>query len=96
MLPADFGWLDIGHWRAVAEADDGQSAAREEAPVIAIDAENNLVRQPEGKLVALVGVNDLIVVDTLDALLVCRKDQAQEVKSVVAEIKKVRELSKFL
>jgi mannose-1-phosphate guanylyltransferase len=96
VLPAGFGWLDIGHWRAVAEVGGGESDAGGEAPVIEIDSKNNLVRQPGGKLVALVGIEDLVIVDTPDALLVCRKDKAQEVKTVVAELKQVSELSKFL
>jgi mannose-1-phosphate guanylyltransferase len=46
------------------------------------------VRAPKDKLVAMVGVEDLVVVDTGDSLLICKRDQAQDVKKVVTELKK--------
>lgn len=96
VLPADFGgWRDVGHWRSVAEAGDETHGGKEH-PVISIDSCGNLVRQPAGKLVALVGVSGLVVVDTPDALLICPKERAQDVKHVVAEIKKVKRLSRYL
>jgi len=90
-LPADFGWNDIGSWAALHElrADgtpevnvcDGASAA----PVV-IDAKGNYVFVP-GKAVALVGVNDLVVVETEDALLITTRERSQDVGKVVAELK---------
>jgi len=53
------------------------------ADVVAIDARGCLVRAPSDLLVALVGVEDLVVVDTGDCLLVCRKDRSQDVKRVL-------------
>lgn len=50
---------------------------------ITIDSTGNLVQSEEGKLVAMIGVNDLIVIDSHDALLICKKDQSQKVKDVV-------------
>jgi mannose-1-phosphate guanylyltransferase/mannose-6-phosphate isomerase len=96
VIPATFGWVDIGHWRAVAEADEADGDARREMPVVAVDATGNLVRQPAGKLVALVGVHDLAVIDTPDALLVCRKDQAQDVRKIVAALKAAKDLNQYL
>jgi mannose-1-phosphate guanylyltransferase len=54
---------------------------------ILVSAAGCLVRAPADKLVALVGVHDLVVVDTGDALLVCPRDKAQDVKHVVAALK---------
>ncbi len=53
----------------------------------AVDAADSLIHSP-GKLVALVGVRDLIVVETEDALLVCRRGRSQDVRKVVEEIEK--------
>jgi|SRR5579871_911132 len=85
---ADFGWNDVGSWNAVYELlprdEWGNVIARES---ICLDARNNFV-DARGKLVALVGVEDLIVVDTPDALLVARRDQAQRVGDVVKALEK--------
>src|SRR5207302_852728 len=75
---ADFGWNDVGSWNAVYELLDrdehGNSIALES---IVLDSHNNFV-DARGKLVALVGVSDLIVVDTPDALLVASRDRAHQ------------------
>jgi mannose-1-phosphate guanylyltransferase len=85
---ARFGWSDVGSWAALGEhlpLSELGNALVEEG--IAIDARQNVVYAP-GKTVALIGVSDLVVVDTEDALLVCRKSDAQAVKDVVAELEK--------
>jgi mannose-1-phosphate guanylyltransferase len=80
---ADFGWNDVGSWNAVYElmARDahGNAVANES---VCLDARNNFV-DARGKLVALVGVENLIVVDTPDALLVADRSRAQQVADVV-------------
>jgi mannose-1-phosphate guanylyltransferase len=85
---ADFGWNDVGSWNAVYElmARDphGNAIAHES---ICLDARNNFV-DARGKLVALVGVDNLIVVDTPDALLVADRARAQEVGDVVKALEK--------
>lgn len=83
MLPASFSWSDIGSWDAVAELwpDDGRGNHSRD-PVIAVDATGNVVAT-RGKPVALVGVEGLAVVDSGDALLVCRRDRAQDVRRIV-------------
>jgi mannose-1-phosphate guanylyltransferase len=91
-LPADFAWNDIGSWAALDEhrADghpgtvnicDGASGE----PVV-IDAIGNYVYAP-GKTIALVGVSDLVVVETEDALLIATRERSQDVGKVVAELK---------
>lgn len=81
---ADLGWSDVGSWPALAEHLPAIPGGRGVAdPVVAVDSSGNIVHAP-GKVVALVGVSDLVVVDTGDALLVCDKEQAQRVREVLA------------
>ncbi len=86
---ADFGWNDVGSWEAVyklADTDDFDNAARTTS-LESIDATGNYVDAP-GKLVALIGVDDLVVVDSPDALLICRRDQAQKVSDLVKALER--------
>src|SRR5690606_20323920 len=86
VLPVDLGWNDVGSWSAlwdVSEQDADGNAGR--GDVIAVDSRNSYAWTR--RLVALVGVDDLVVVDTADAVLVARKDRVQEVKEVVARLK---------
>jgi mannose-1-phosphate guanylyltransferase len=85
---ADFGWNDVGSWNAVYELiprDEAGNAARHE--VIGHDAHGNFV-DARGKLVALLGVKNLIVVDTPDALLVASRNRAQQVGDIVKILEK--------
>ena len=84
----DFGWSDVGAWSSLFDVwpcDEAGNALRGET--VALDSGNCLVHNP-GKLTALIGVQDLIVVQTDDALLICRKDLDQKVKDVVETLKK--------
>jgi mannose-1-phosphate guanylyltransferase/mannose-6-phosphate isomerase len=86
VLPVDIGWNDVGSWSAlwdVAARDDDGNAWR--GDVIAVDSRNSYAHAR--RLVALVGVDDLIVVETDDAVLVAHKDHVQQVKDVVAQLK---------
>ncbi|MBE7545036.1 MAG: sugar phosphate nucleotidyltransferase [Bryobacteraceae bacterium] len=85
----DIGWNDVGSWNAVYELlprDAHGNAARGDA--LFLDSAGNLVDAPAGKLVALAGVRDLVVVDTPDALLVCPREMAQSVGAVVKLLEK--------
>jgi len=85
---ADFGWNDVGSWNAVFELlprDAAGNALLHDC--ISLDSSNNFV-DARGKLVALVGVKDLIVVDTPDALLVADCKRAQQVGDVVKALEK--------
>lgn len=87
VVPAAFDWSDIGSWGALSELvepDAHNNRAAGEA--IFIDSSNMFV-QSEGRLVAAVGVQDLIVVDTADAILVAHADRAQDVRLVVKRLK---------
>ncbi len=86
-LPSDFGWNDLGSWAALHEHRVAKAKPANGGPVSAsgsvdLNAKNNFVYAP-GKFVALVGVSNLIVVETEDALLVTTLDQSQEVGKVV-------------
>lgn len=87
VVPAsDVDWDDIGSFRSLARVnpdDRGGSATAKD--VVSIDAHGNLVHAP-GKTVALVGVSDLIVVDTGDALIILPRARAEDVKQVVDEL----------
>ena len=86
IIPGDFGWSDLGSWDALWEIspkDENGNAVRGE--FIGIDAANSLIHSP-GRLVALVGVDDLLVVETKDALLICRRGRSQDVRKVVAAL----------
>ena len=84
----DFGWNDVGSWNAVYEllTRDAQGNSIELESIV-LDSHNNFV-DARGKMVALVGVRDLIVVDTPDALLVASRDCAQQVGDVVKALEK--------
>lgn len=85
-VPCDPGWSDVGAWPAVGELLPALPGGRGRAlDCIAVDAEGNTVLVPD-KLIALVGVRDLVVVDTSDALLVMHLDRAQELRRVLAEL----------
>ena len=86
-LPADFGWNDLGSWTALHEHHTAkrQSARRQrrhQRGSISLNACGNYVHAP-GKFVAAVGVNDLVVVETADALLITTRQHAQDVGKVV-------------
>jgi mannose-1-phosphate guanylyltransferase len=87
VVPGDFGWSDLGSWTTAWELaeHDAQDNALPEGSV-AVDVERSYARAKEGKRVALIGVKDLIVVDTEDALLVVPRDRAQDVRQVVDEL----------
>lgn len=84
----DFGWSDIGSWNAIRDLvkpDANQNRALGE--VIFVDSTNTFA-QSENRLVATVGVNDIMIIDTPDAILIAHPDKAQDVKKVVAQLKK--------
>ncbi len=89
VVPSNFGWSDVGSWKAVkdlAVPDAAQNRAAGEA--IFIDSHNTFV-QSNDRLVASVGVENLIIIDTPDALLVVHSDKTQEVKKVVEQLRSI-------
>ncbi len=90
VLPASVGWSDIGSWAAVYELQAGRRGDTISAgAVVSIDAEGNYFWAP-GKLVAAIGVRDLVVVETPDALLICSRERAQDVGRIVKELERAK------
>ena len=87
VLPIDVGWNDVGSWSALWEVaqQDGDGNAHH-GDVIALDCRDTLA-WGDHRLVAMIGLRDIVVVDSDDALLVAHKDHVQEVKEVVARLK---------
>ncbi|UCH39168.1 MAG: mannose-1-phosphate guanylyltransferase/mannose-6-phosphate isomerase [Gammaproteobacteria bacterium] len=86
VVPMDAGWSDIGSWSSLweqGEKDTSGNATR--GDVLTRDTENSIVHA-ESRLVATVGVSDLVIVETQDAVLVAGKDKAQEVKKIVEKL----------
>jgi len=90
VIPASFGWSDLGTWNSAWEnmSKDEAGNAIAGKKVILFDAERSMVHVPDNKLVVLQGIEDYIVVDTKDVLLICKKEKEQEVKEWLAEVKK--------
>jgi mannose-1-phosphate guanylyltransferase len=91
VVPAAIGWSDLGSWSAIREqrSIDGHPVITAESPaeVIEVETRNVLVHAAGGRLVAVVGLEDVIVVDTPDALLVTSAESAQEVRKVVERLR---------
>jgi mannose-1-phosphate guanylyltransferase len=84
VVPGSFGWFDIGSWTTayeLATKDEDENAHHADA--VLLDCERCYVRAGSGKVIALVGMRDLIVVDTEDALLIMPRERAQDVKRIV-------------
>ncbi len=86
-IPGSFGWDDVGSWLAVErinETDDDRNYV--EGDVISVGSERTTICGGK-RLIAAVGVEDIIIVDTDDALLVCSKNSTQDVKKVIAQLR---------
>lgn len=100
LIPGKFGWDDVGDWQAVynlSKKDKNKNAiiqGDDEGEYFGIDSSNNLVHFDD-QLIVTVGVDNLLIVDTDDALVVCRKDKAQDIKKVVEHLKD-KNKTKFL
>jgi mannose-1-phosphate guanylyltransferase len=90
VIPAAFGWSDLGTWNSAwenMEKDYLENACAGDS-VMVIDATKCIVHTPADKLVILQGLDDFIIVDTKDVLLICKKEKEQEIKDYVAEVKR--------
>jgi mannose-1-phosphate guanylyltransferase/mannose-6-phosphate isomerase len=88
VVPVSCGWSDIGSWQAISELYEGDALGnRVRGEAVLVDSSNTFV-QGEQRLVAAVGVDNLVIVDTGDAVLVASRDRAQEVKTVVDELRR--------
>ena len=90
VIPASFGWSDLGTWNSAYENMEKDYFANAVASdnVIVIDATKCMINAPKDKLIVVQGLDDFIVVDTKDVLLICSKEKEQSIKEYVAEVKR--------
>lgn len=92
LIPGDFGWNDLGDWKVVYDLETKDLAGNvivsdsDTMHTLAINSQNNLIHV-NGRLVALVGVSDMIVIDTEEILMIAPKDRSQDVKKLVERLK---------
>jgi mannose-1-phosphate guanylyltransferase len=95
VIPGDFGWSDIGSWdevyRLAGKDERGNSIT---GTVIQKDTNNSFIYSPE-KVVATIGIDDLIIVNTPDALLICKRGKSQDVKEVSDYLKR-KQMNEYL
>lgn len=90
VLPSEFGWSDLGTWASIYQLADKDYVGNVVIPsekVIMYDSSNCMVNVPGEKLVVLQGLHDYIVVESNNTLLICPRDQEQNVKQMVADVK---------
>jgi mannose-1-phosphate guanylyltransferase len=87
VVEAGFDWDDVGSWRAVSKyfKNDAEGNAAN-GEITALESSNNIVFNPDGTRVALLGVHNLIVVRTPDAILICHRHQAEKIKNLVGQV----------
>lgn len=87
VVPGSFGWSDIGSWNAISELSVPDNAGnRVIGEAVLVDVGNSFI-QSEGRMIAAIGLDNIMIVDTPDALLVADRDHAQDVKKVVQQLK---------
>jgi mannose-1-phosphate guanylyltransferase/mannose-6-phosphate isomerase len=87
VVPADIGWSDVGSWSALWDVQQRDGDGNAQRGDVYLDGVTNSLVRAESRIVAVLGVSDLIVVETNDAVLVVHKDQVQRVKQVVDHLK---------
>ncbi|WP_348700013.1 mannose-1-phosphate guanylyltransferase/mannose-6-phosphate isomerase [Duganella fentianensis] len=87
VVPADIGWSDVGSWSALWEVQQQDAQGNATRGDVYLDAVSGSLVRAESRIVAVIGVKDLVVVETNDAVLVAHKDQVQRVKNVVDHLK---------
>lgn len=91
VIPANFGWSDLGTWNAayenVQKNNEGNAIVGD--TILTIDANNNFIKIPQNKLALVQGINDFIIIDTDNILMICERNKEQEIKEYINEIKKI-------
>ncbi|MEM7033197.1 MAG: mannose-1-phosphate guanylyltransferase [Chloroflexota bacterium] len=88
VVPLDAGWNDVGNWAALYQelAENGADNVAVNAEHMAVDSQRVMI-QGNGKLVATIGLEDVVIVETDDVILVCKMDKTQDVKKIVETFK---------
>ncbi|MGL5831370.1 MAG: mannose-1-phosphate guanylyltransferase [Candidatus Altimarinota bacterium] len=88
IIPADLGWNDIGTWDSIwSELSENLESNVIKGQHIGMDTSKSLIYGQPDKLIATIGLENLVIVDTPDALLICHKDRSQDIKKLVEKIK---------
>jgi mannose-1-phosphate guanylyltransferase len=91
VVPGDFGWNDVGSWSAIGETRRGDAAGNVAVgESVTIDARGNILYAEGRRVIGAVGVSDLVIVATDDAVLVLPRERAQDVREIVAALEKSR------
>ncbi len=91
VVGGDFGWSDIGSWKAMSELYESDEAGnRIQGKAVLVETHDCFIKG-EDRLVAAVGVSDLVIVDTGDAVLVAHRDRAQDVREVVRQLSELKD-----
>ena len=91
VIPVDIGWNDIGSFTSLEEVfkKNKNQTVEKNVRLVEIDSEKNIVIGNEGRIIATVGVSNLIIVDTEEGLLICNKDDSQHIKKIAKELEKL-------
>lgn len=98
VLPCDIGWTDLGTWGSLytqVNHDDKKNAVVGES-VKVYNSSNNIISNPTDKLMVIDGLDDFIVVNTEDALLVCKKEDEQKIKQFVTDLSSTKKYKKYI
>ncbi len=98
VVPGEFGWNDVGSWTAVYELAEKDKAGNSVQTLNSTftDSENNLLLSNGEKMISIVGLDNIAVVETDDAILICNLEKAQGVKEIVEQLKSTPDFNKFL
>ena len=90
VVPADIGWSDVGDWHGLGELIEQDSVGNSvRADIVQVETRRSVVWSETGRLVALIGLENVVVVDTEDALMVIDRNRSQDVKKIVGELKRL-------
>ena len=90
VVPADIGWSDVGDWHGLGELIEQDSVGNSvRGDILQVETKRSVVWSETGRLVALIGLENVVVVDTEDALMVIDRERSQDVKKIVGELKRL-------
>lgn len=95
VLEGDFDWSDAGSWDEVMKFRDHDLEKEENKNLLLHDSPNTLVFKPKGKSIAVIGIEDALVIETADALLICKRGRSQDVKNIVDALKR-KEMEQYI
>jgi mannose-1-phosphate guanylyltransferase len=93
IIPADFGWSDVGTWESIHdELVNNPEENVIQAKHVGVDTKGSLIKSDDpNKIIATIGLDNIVIIDTPDALLICPKDRSQDVKKIVNQLKDQKE-----